>query len=336
MRNKQDPEADEAARAIMKLGSGLLLYLVVAVGFVLYFGIRQAGPAGQIGPPGYQGAMGITGPDGQDGPTGRPGPPGAPGNPGPDSSAVGPVGPPGNPGAQGPAGPPGPKGVIGIIGPDSRGPNGLKCWDRLGTGVCNLTVDDVNHDGFCSVADCDGANGTVGPIGNTGATGGAGPTGGTGNQGPEGTTPYQTTTFSVPLWQTVPDLPSVQLGTIGVTVTATGGSAVMSFTIGNQNFLSGQLMWMDFSAYTPNGILPFSNFGGVIPQTWACPIIRAAGTSNNYDAWTYGVVGSTTICIFARDSSVTSPEGGYPASELNDVLGVQLLYGLIGANTLIC
>ena len=70
MRSKREEEADQATRLIMQMFSGLLLFLVLAVGFVVYFGIRQAGPTGATGAPGYSGAMGAPG---VDGPTGAPG-----------------------------------------------------------------------------------------------------------------------------------------------------------------------------------------------------------------------------------------------------------------------
>lgn len=335
MRSKREEEADQATRLIMQMFSGLLLFLVLAAGFVVYFGIRQAGPTGATGAPGYSGAMGAPGVDGPTGAPGRNGPPGPPGNPGPDSAIVGPPGPPGAPGPQGPAGPPGIKGVTGFVGPDSRGANGLKCWDRLGTGVCNLTVDDVNHDGVCNISDCDGYTGPMGAGGPTGPQGPNGTTGGNGPTGPPGLTPYKTKTYAVPLWETT-GTSSTQIATIDTTVTATGGSAIMSFSIGGQSFLAGQTMWLEFASFLPDPLLPFANFDGTITTTWPAPIARQVTSGTPlYDCWTYQITGGTKISVFARDAA-GPPPGAFPASETNDLFPVQLLYALIPPNTLNC
>jgi len=334
MRTRKDEEADQAGRLIMQMGSGLLVFLVVAVGFVVYFAIRQAGPTGATGSPGYSGPMGATGIDGGVGPNGRPGPPGPPGNPGPDSSVVGPPGGPGAPGPQGPSGAPGIKGVTGFVGPDSRGPNGLKCWDRLGTGVCNLTVDDVNHDGACNISDCNGYTGPLGPLGPGGPGGGNGPNGAPGPTGPPGLTPYKTKNYVVPLWEAV-GIYQVQIGTVAVTATATGGAAVMYFVFGHQSLLLGSTLWLDFTAFLPDTMLPFANFDGAVAPTWPAPIARDISGANLYDCWTYQIMGGNRIQLFARDSP-GPPAGAFPATETSTLFAVQLPYALIPPNTLNC
>lgn len=117
------------------------------------------------------------------GATGPQGPQGAAGAAG----AVGPQGPAGADGAAGAQGPAGPQGAQGLQG--AAGANGTYCWDLNANGACDLGAEDLNLDGFCTVADCKGATGAqgaAGPQGVAGPQGAKGDTGDAGAQGPVG------------------------------------------------------------------------------------------------------------------------------------------------------
>lgn len=95
------------------------------------YAVAGQGPAGPVGPAGVQGPQGPTGPTGPQGPQGMTGTTGA-------------QGPQGTMGSQGPA-----------------GTNGISCWDLNGNGQCDLASEDINLDGFCTVADCKGPSGGI-------------------------------------------------------------------------------------------------------------------------------------------------------------------------------
>lgn len=115
---------------------------------------------------GIQGLQGQRGNDGNNGTNGGQGPPGEKGD----------TGPPGAQGIQGPQGYNGTKGDTGDTGP--VGPRGYACWDLSQDGFCNVTTEDRNGDGVCTVADCTMAvavgvfpwNDTTGAVGYTGHT----------------------------------------------------------------------------------------------------------------------------------------------------------------------
>lgn len=314
MRGRRSPteaQADEATRLVLQMGAAVLLLMVLFAGGVVYYGFKQAGPQGAVGPPGYTGVVGAPGADGQDGPRGPVGPPGPVGNPGPDSNVTGPPGPPGSPGPQGDPGDPGPKGVTGPAGPPGRGTPGLKCWDRLGTGVCNLTVDDVNHDGVCNYLDCRG------PTGPAGAPGATGPRGIQGPVGPFGWTPYRTRHYSIPVLLI---FGGGQVGTADVYVTVTGGIATMDIVLSEYLVNTGQWILLDFSAYyTTDALLPFANVqppagGDARLASWGIPTVdqganyyavySIAMMANGYlridePGTTNGAYGATTTLFFA-------------------------------------
>ena len=82
---------------------------------------------------------------------------------------------------QGPPGVPGP--------PGAPGEDGFSCWDLNQDGMCNLGTEDINGDGNCTTADCQGPpgqNGTDGMPGQNGTDGVQGPPGSPGPPGPPG------------------------------------------------------------------------------------------------------------------------------------------------------
>lgn len=58
-----------------------------------------------------------------------------------------------------------------------QGPPGVSCWDLDESGGCDVATEDTNHDGACTVKDCQNAEGPVGPAGPSGASGPAGAVG---------------------------------------------------------------------------------------------------------------------------------------------------------------
>jgi hypothetical protein len=52
-------------------------------------------------------------------------------------------------------------------------PAGLHCWDTEDTGICD-EEDDINHDGYCDILDCQGPMGPAGPEGPMGPEGSMG------------------------------------------------------------------------------------------------------------------------------------------------------------------
>lgn len=52
-----------------------------------------------------------------------------------------------------------------------NGTAGIKCWDLNSNGVCDLTTEDINADGNCTVADCIGPRGISGTNGTGGING---------------------------------------------------------------------------------------------------------------------------------------------------------------------
>ena len=46
-------------------------------------------------------------------------------------------------------------------------PTGLHCWDTEDNGICD-EIDDINHDGYCDILDCQGPMGPEGPMGGGG------------------------------------------------------------------------------------------------------------------------------------------------------------------------
>lgn len=69
------------------------------------------------------------------------------------------------------------------LGAESRGADGLSCWDLDGSGTCDIATEDVDGSGVCDAADCRGPQGDKGDAGDTGP---AGPAGAQGEQGPQG------------------------------------------------------------------------------------------------------------------------------------------------------
>ena len=162
-------------------------------------GTGATGATGSIGPQGVQGNTGVTGSQGAPGPPGGQGPAGSScwdrvsgdglcnittddTNGDMACSPADCVGPVGVLGSVGPIGPVGPTGIIGAAG-------GIRCWDTTNVAVaCNTSLFDVNGDGLCNIADCNGTvcdpqnnvSACIGPIGLVGATGPRGPTGATG------------------------------------------------------------------------------------------------------------------------------------------------------------
>ena len=126
---------------------------------------------GAQGPQGPQGVAGDPGPQGSQGNAGTPGAQGAKGDPG-DPGPHGAKGDPGTPGARGPDGAP--------------GLNGVDCWDANANGRCDLTTEDVNGDGACTVLDCMGPRGPQGAQGSPGDPGPQGAKGDPGVLGPQG------------------------------------------------------------------------------------------------------------------------------------------------------
>lgn len=126
----------------------ILLIAGTAVLFVYTFVLNK----------GSKGATGDRGPTGAKGPTGDTGAKGARG----DQGLIGPVGPQGPQGIQGLAGPPGPR--------------GRSCSDINGNNACDGS-EDVNSDGQCTPADCQGPSGAKGRTGDKGPTGDQGPPG---------------------------------------------------------------------------------------------------------------------------------------------------------------
>lgn len=133
---------------VLVSGCGLVAFAIHAAFVSHKPPTGDKGLAGATGATGATGAMGATGAAGVRGVTGNPG-------------ATGTTGAPGPPGAQGPA--------------------GHSCWDIHHTdSMCNLTMEDANHDGRCTPADCLGPQGVLGPTGPHGPTGPAGATGAAG------------------------------------------------------------------------------------------------------------------------------------------------------------
>ncbi len=72
----------------------------------------------------------------------------------------------GSPGVNGTDGQDGADGMSQPDGQDGR--DGLRCWDLNGNGVCDLTTEDIDMDGFCTLSDCQGPSNCTCPQGGDG------------------------------------------------------------------------------------------------------------------------------------------------------------------------